>query len=222
LLSLLPLSKSPDQQLAVLQLLPSVEPEDPGPVEPPARGTRLIEINHPLVLLPIAHAPKEFQEIQPGPFHVEEVIHRNQLWLKLPGEDWGNAAICWEMVLNISKPKKSSEKGLFHTIVRMHKAVGAAIHGKPIGQRRSEAWHLLNEANQFIRRDEWRNALPLLKKASSTDPERYEIVYRWVQAVRHTADDATTARAVKRALQQNQWSFDQQEMLERLQMPILK
>jgi hypothetical protein len=61
-----------------------------------------------------------------------------------------------------------------------------------------------------------------LKKAATTDPERYEIAYRWVQAVRNTADDATTARAVKRALHQNQWTFDQQEMLERLQLPLAK
>ena len=43
------------------------------------------------------------------------------------------------------------------------------------------------------------------------------IAYRWVQAVRHTADDRATAAAIHKALAQSQWSADQQHMLRQLQ-----
>jgi len=41
-----------------------------------------------------------------------------------------------------------------------------------------------------------------------------------VQAVRHTADDHATARAVKKALAQSQWSANEKEMLRQLQRPV--
>ena len=104
----------------------------------------------------------------------------------------------------------------------MHKAITTAIKGKPRRQLQAEAQKLFNEASQFIRRDDWQKALPLLQKASVCDPDRYEFAYRWVLAVRHTASDADTAQAVSQVLQQSQWTEDEQHMLEQLKRPLAK
>jgi len=74
----------------------------------------------------------------------------------------------------------------------------------------------LKEANQFIRREDWPAALPLLQKALARNPHRYEIAYRWVQAVRQTGDDDDAARAVNKILARQQWSATEQEMLRQL------
>ena len=66
------------------------------------------------------------------------------------------------------------------------------------------------------------SALPLLQKASACDPDRYEIAYRWVLAVRHTANDAATAEAVSQVLQQSQWTENEQHMLQQLKRPLAK
>jgi thioredoxin-like negative regulator of GroEL len=99
----------------------------------------------------------------------------------------------------------------------MHQAISVALKGKPRHQRQAEADQLLKEANQFIRQEDWPAALPLLQKALACDPHRYEIAYRWVQAVRQTGDAAATSRAVNKVLAQTQWSATEQEMLRQLQ-----
>ncbi len=68
----------------------------------------------------------------------------------------------------------------------------------------------------MIRRDDWQQALPLLQQASACDPDHYEIAYRWVQAVRHTAGEAATAQAVSQALKQSRWTEHEQQMLQQL------
>ena len=96
---------------------------------------------------------------------MEEIIHRNRRWLKLAGEDWGNAEMCWEAILAIQRPPAAPpKKGLFRQIARMHQAITTAIKGKPRRELQAEAQKLFKEANQFIRRDDWQNALPLLQK----------------------------------------------------------
>jgi hypothetical protein len=102
----------------------------------------------------------------------------------------------------------------------MHQAITFALKGRPRLQSQMEAGQLLKQAVQFIRREDWLASLPLLQKAAACDPHRYEIAYRWVQAVRHTADDRATARAVNKVLAQSQWSADEQQMLRQLQHPL--
>jgi thioredoxin-like negative regulator of GroEL len=98
----------------------------------------------------------------------------------------------------------------------MHQAITIAIKGKPRGKLQAEAGELFNQAKQHIRRNDWQRASPLLQQACVCDPDRYEIAYRWVQAVRHTADDAATAQAVSQALGQSQWTESEQDMLRQL------
>jgi hypothetical protein len=80
-------------------------------------------------------------------------------------------------------------------------------------------------SDQLFGRPDWTPleeeiALPLLQKASACDPERFEIAYGWMQAVRHTSTAAATAAAVSRVLEQSQWSKDEQHMLEQLNRPL--
>jgi thioredoxin-like negative regulator of GroEL len=102
----------------------------------------------------------------------------------------------------------------------MSAALAAALKGKPRIYSQAEAQKLLKQANQFIRQDDWPRALPLLQKASACDPDRYEIAYRWAQAVRRTADDAATAKAVAKVLAQSRWTRSEQEMLLQLKRPL--
>jgi thioredoxin-like negative regulator of GroEL len=224
LLSLIELSNSTAQQLAVMELLAFLEEQHQSPPKPPASGTRRIEIGHELILFQTAgEASPLHKEIPPGAYEVEEIIHRNRRWLKLAGEDWGNAEMCWEAILAIHRPPAAPpKKGLFRQIARMHQAVTTAIRGKPRRQLRAEAQKLFNEASQFICCEDWQQALPLLEKASACDPDRYEIAYRWAQAVRHTASDAATAEVVSQVLQQSQWTESEQQMLQQLKRPLAK
>jgi tetratricopeptide (TPR) repeat protein len=224
LLRLIELSHSTEQQLAVMEMLAFLEENHQDPPNPPASGTRRIQIHHELVLFQTTgEASTLHKEIPPGTYEVEDVQHRNHRWLKLAGEDWGNAAMCWEAILASHRPPAAPpKKGLFWQIARMHQAITTAIRGKPRRQLLVEAQKLLNEANQFICRDDWQKALPLLQKASACDPDRYEIAYRWALAVRHTSNDAATAEMVSQILQQSQWSENEQQMLQQLKRPLAK
>jgi thioredoxin-like negative regulator of GroEL len=222
LLSLIELSHSTEQQLAVMENLAFLEEHLQSPPNPPASGTRRIQIHHELVLFQTAvETSAQHKEIPPGTYEVEEIVHRKQRWLKLTGEGWGNAEMCWEAILEIHRPPAAPpKKGLFRQIARMQQAITTAVQGKPRRQLQAEAQKLLREANQFIRCDDWQKALPLLQKASACDPDRYEIAYRWALAVRHTANDAATAEVVSRILQQSQWTGSEQHMLEQLKRPL--
>jgi len=221
LLSLIELSKSTTQQLTVMELLRSLEEQDQSPPTPLAPSARRVQIDHELILFQLAGEDSSLhKEIRPGAYEVEETLHRNHRWLKLVGENWGNFQICWEAVLaNRHPPALPPKKSPFQRIARMHQAISTAIKGKPRRQLRAEAKALFHEAKHLIRRKEWQKALPLLEKASACDPDRYEIAYRWVQAVRHTGNTAATANAVSRVLLQSQWTENEIQMLHQLKRP---
>ncbi len=219
LLRAIGLSHSTDQQLTVMELLAAIEDRLPDARQPAVPGTRRMNIRHELALFPPGAADRSLYEvIPPGDYEVEEVIHGREGWLKLAGEDWGNAKACWEAVLEIPAPAAAPpRKGIFWHIGRMHQAISVALKGKPRHQRQAEADRLLKEANQYIRQENWPAALPVLQKALTCDPHRYEIAYRLVQAVRQTGDAAATSRAINKALAQTQWSPTEQEMLHQMQ-----
>jgi hypothetical protein len=222
LLDLIALSNSTEQQLAVMDNLALLEEHHQAPENPPAAGARRIEIHHELVLFQTdGDSRAAYKELPPGTYEVEELMHRNRRWLKLAGDNWGNAAMCWEAILSSRlPPARPPKKGPFQLIARMHQSISAALKGKPRRQLQADAQQLFKEANQFIRCDDWHKALPLLQKASAGDPDRYEFAYRWAQAVRYTANDAVTAKIVGRILQQSRWTEDEEHMLEQLKRPL--
>jgi hypothetical protein len=177
---------------------------------------RSIEIDHDLVLfLMDGEKPVVHKEIPPGTYKVEEALHRNHRWLRLEGENWGNAEMCWEAV----RPKQQvptsapSRRILFAPIARVHQAITSAIHRKPRRFQQAEAKELFKEASQLIRRNDWQRALPLLQKASACDPDHYEIAFRWVQAVRFTSGDEEAEQTVSKALRQSRWTEHEQQMI---------
>jgi thioredoxin-like negative regulator of GroEL len=224
LLSLIALSQTTAQQLAVMELLGLLEEYQQEAPKPIAAQARRIQIHHELILFQMSgDASPPHKEIPPGAYKVEETLHRNRRWLKLAGEDWGNAEICWEAIAAMDLPAAAPpKKGLFWRIARMHQAISLAIKGKPRHHRQAEAQKLLNEANRLIRGDDWPRALPLLQRASACDPDRYEIAYRWAQAARLTGSDAATAQVVSRVLAQSQWTENEEQMLNQLKRPIVK
>jgi ferritin-like metal-binding protein YciE len=133
--------------------------------------------------------------------------------------------MCWEAIVASDRPAGAPAKsGLFWRIAQMHGAVTNALKSKRIPRRHMQAaaQKLYHEANECIRRDNWPQALPLLQKASEYDPDRYEIAYRWVQAVRQTASDAATAQVVSQVLKQSLWTESEQYMLQELKKPLAK
>lgn len=222
LLQSIQLSHTTAQQLTVMQLLAAIEDRHSSPPQAMARGTRRLRTQHELILFqPHAADRSVHKTIPPAEYEVEETIHRRHRWLKLAAENWGNAETCWEAVREIHRPAPApSKKGFFWQITRLHQTITLALKGKPRLHAQADADKLLKEANQFIRQEDWQAALPLLQKATAGDPHRYEIVYRWVQAVRHTADDRATRQAVKKALAQEHWSATEQQMLQQLQHSV--
>jgi len=224
LLEAVPLSHTTGQQLAVMELLAVLEDRFPGAPEAAVPGTRRRRLQHELVLFQAGAADRSLHKaIPPGDYEVEEIIQGRQRWLKLAGENWGNAEGCWEAAREIPAATVAPPKqGFFWQIGRMHQAISNVIKGKPRLQAQAEAGQLLKEASQLIRQEDWQTALPLLQKATACDPHRYEIAYRWVQAVRQTGDDRATARAVNQVLAQSQWSANEQAMLRQLQHAVVR
>jgi thioredoxin-like negative regulator of GroEL len=219
LLSLIELTNSTAQQLAVMEMLGALEGTSQPPPGPPASGARRVQIRHELVLFSTVDGTDGHKVIPPGAYEVREIIRRDRLWLRLAEEDWGNAEICWNAIAGIYQPPVMPAKSGF---VAQMARMSQRFTGKSRRQLLAESQKLFAEANQLIRRDDWLDAVPLLQKASECDPDRYEIAYRWVQAVRQTSDDATTARVVKQVLEQSQWSADQGQMIEQLHRPLAK
>jgi tetratricopeptide (TPR) repeat protein len=202
------LSHTTEQQLAVMELLAQIEEQQPPASHPPAGGTRRLSLGLELILFPPAAKDRSLHKtIPPGSYDVEETLHGKLLWLKLANEDWGNAEICWEAArASLPPPFVPQKRAIFKRKSRL--------------DQQAEAQALLKEANIFIRQEDWPRALPLLQKASASHPDHYEIAYRWAQAVRRTADDATAAAAVERILQQSQWTPSEQQMLLQLKRPL--
>lgn len=214
LLSLIGLSNSPAQQLAVMEMLASLDQDQPELPNAPTNGARRIEICHELILFQMPEGdPTSHKQIPPGSYEVQEIVHRNQRWLKLKGEDFGNAEICWNAILGQNRPvAQPAATGFFQRLARM----GQSIKGKPRRQLLAESQSLFQEAKEYIRRDDWNKAVPILELAATLDPDHFEIAYRWATAVRQTADVATASAVLNRVLTQSQWTKTEQEMLQQL------
>jgi tetratricopeptide (TPR) repeat protein len=222
LLSLIELSHSPAQQLAVMENLALLDGQQQEPPKLLVSGTRHFQIHHELVVFQMTGDAEPLHKvIPPGVYKVQETLHRERRWLKLAGEDWGNAEMCWEAVAADRRPTPAPPKsGFFWQIARMHQSISAAIKRKPRFQQQAEAKKLFKEAGQLIRGNNWHQARQLLQQANTCDPDHYEIAYRWVQAVRQTAGDAETEQALSQVLQQSRWTGHEEQMLRELGRPV--
>jgi thioredoxin-like negative regulator of GroEL len=217
LLSLIALSNGPEQQMAVMENLFFLEQENQTPPVAISEKRRF-EIYRELMLFQTTGEDlKIHKEIPPGWYQIEAVVHRNRRWLKLVGEDWGNDERCWEAISAEHRPVEDApKKSVFAPVVRFHESVTMALRGKSHRQLKLESQKLFDEAKQFIRKEDWPAALPLLEKASQADPDRYEIAYRWLTVVRQTGDAAATAKVLDQVLAQSQWTENEEQMLRQL------
>jgi hypothetical protein len=88
-----------------MQMLAFLDENNQESPRAPASGTRRIEIGHDLILFRTSGDDPPLQrEIPPGSHEVVEIVHRKRIWLKLSGEDFGNAAICWEAIPPVNRP----------------------------------------------------------------------------------------------------------------------
>lgn len=217
LMQMIRLSNSTHQQFSVMEALATLEGELPNSAGPFIQQKRRIRIDHELLLFPEDSTNLSVHEtIPPGDYDVEDAVHGTQRWYKLPGKNLGNAKMCWEAVEEkcAAKPEEPAHKFL-QPIARMHRAISDAIAGRGHFQKQAQAAKLLKEANFFIRQEDWAQSVPLLERASDCDPHSYEIAYRLMQAVRHTAGPASCARVLGRLLNQSRWSDSERAMLQR-------
>jgi tetratricopeptide (TPR) repeat protein len=221
---LIPLSHTTEQQLVVMELLATLENHLPPATNPPLAGRRHVSINHELLLFPSETTNRSSHKaIPPGAYEVEEFLHDKFLWLKLAREEWGNAESCWTAAQETALPSPSPaapKTGLLSRISRWSESVATKIHRKPRIRLQAEARAHFKQAAQYIREENWRQALPLLQKASACDPDCYEFAYRYAQAIRRTADDATTAQAVAKIIAQSQWTASEEQMLLQVKRPL--
>jgi thioredoxin-like negative regulator of GroEL len=219
LLKMIPLSHTTDQQSAVMELLRQLEDYYQEAPRALALGVRRIQIDHELVLFPTGEeaSPSSQKTIPPGAYRVSEVLRSRLRWLKIDGEDWGNAEMCWETVAAVDPASAASGgKSLWGPIARMHQAISSGITSRSPRHKKAESQRLLAEANQCIRRGDWQSAVPLLQNASAFDPHHYEIAYRWAQAIRQTADHNAAAKVINQVLRQSGWTESEQQMLQQL------
>jgi tetratricopeptide (TPR) repeat protein len=220
LLHMIRLSRTTEQQLAVMELLAGLGAHQQGVLDSPVPGKRPIRITHELVLFQTGDSDRSVPKaIPPGEYLVEETLLGRQRWLVLEGESWGNAEACWEAVRDTDRPTNTGAKrGLLHKIVRLQESVAFAIKGKPWRRRKEDARLLHKEANQLIRQGDWGAALPFLQKAAAEDPDNYEIAYRLVQAARQAGPPANPAAILSQVLRQSRWTEDQKRMLQQLNL----
>jgi len=218
LLKMLPLSKSTAQRVAVMEGLMAIQNQGPRPTQSTSRERRTVRIQHELLVVPLgAKNVSVHADIPPGVYEVEPVFEGKQCWLQLAGETWGNFEMCWEAVQFSEAPPEApigSSNPLLAGIARMHRKIGYALAGSPDFQAQAEARELLKEANDFIRRLQWSQALPLLQKASAADPHCYEVAYRLMEATRRCEDRQNVVRTLRRVLHQSNWSENEQIMLQ--------
>jgi tetratricopeptide (TPR) repeat protein len=214
------LSRTPEQQLAVMELLAGLEAQQRGAAELTVPGTRQRRISHELVLFQAGAADRSVHKpIPAGEYQVDEILVGRQRWLVLKGESWGNVEAYWEAVQEMSAATRAAAKrGLLSQIVRLQESVVLTIKGKPWRRRKEEARLLHKEANQLIRQGDWGAALPFLQKAAAEDPDNYEIAYRLVQAARLVGASANPAAILSKVLNQSRWTEDQKQMLKQLNL----
>jgi thioredoxin-like negative regulator of GroEL len=218
LLQMIPLSRTTDQQLAVMELLAGLGAHQSTATEPTDRGPTQMRITHELVLFPTGAADRSVHKIIPaGAYQVNRQLVRGQCWLVPNGEDWGNTCACWEAVRETDKATETAAgKGLLWQIARMQESVILAVRGKTWRQSQEEARLWQKEANRLIRQGNWGAALPCLQKAATEDPENFEIAYRLVQAARLAGGSANPSAVLSRVLRQGRWTEDQERMLQQL------
>ena len=223
LLRMLSLSKSTAQRVAVMEGIMAIAAQRPPaiPCPPTAQAggqpARRMRTQHELLLTPVgATNLSVHSEIPPGVYEVETIILGGQPWLQLVGETWGTYGMCWEAV-QCPEAQPEIAAGPNHPflawIARMHRKIGYALSGSPDFQAQTEARKLLKEANEFIRRMQWSQALPLLQKAAACDPHCYEIAYRLVEATRRCEGREGVNRTLRRVLRQSNWSENEETML---------
>lgn len=217
LFRMIPLSKSPQQQLIAMELLETLANHRTYPTKPCGAGARLIRISHPLILFNPQSAERSVQkEITPGEYQVEPIQLGRDVWLVLKGETWGNAEVFWEAVGDESATEAAAKRGFLYNVAQMHRRVVYAIKGKPWREAKADSKSLHKEANQLMRQGEWAKALPLLEKAAADDPDCYEIAYRLVQATRQTGTPYQTRVTIDKVLGQSRWSENEARMLKEL------
>ncbi len=218
LLRMLPLSQSTGQRLAIMDGLMVIEGPCRQALNPPGPGTRRAQIQHELLLVPVGATDTTVHaEIPPGVYEVESVLGEKQRWLRLVGQEWGNFEMCWEAVQQPARRPEiapAPSHPFLNRIARLHQIIGHALTGRPDLEGQAEAKKLLREANDFIRQQQWSQALPLLQRASACDPHCYEIAYRLIEATRRCEDEETVTRTLRRVLGQSNWSENEEIMLQ--------
>lgn len=224
LVSLIELSQTTPQQLAAMELLALLEEYHHEKLPSGKADTGRIQIRHELVLFPISEqAVEPYKLIAPGTHDVESLFHRNHRWLKLKGSEWGNAEMCWRSIEGSpGAPEAAPRRSVFRHVARLHQSISRCLYRKPYLRKQMEAQAMFKEAGQLMREEKWAAAAPILEKAASLDPGRYEIAYRWLQAVVSAGNSSAADCALTQILEQSQWTESEEEMLKQLRRSGVK
>lgn len=214
LLQMLRLSHTAEQQLIVMELLSGLDRHLSGPARIPVLGVREIQIAHELVLFQAdAACLSDHKAILAGAHRVQEVLVGRHCWLVLDGESWGNDARYWDAVAETNQlTRRQNKNGLLQRMAK----IPQALKGKDWRQSKQESRANFKSALQFIRQEDWLQALPLLQQASAADPHNYEIAYRLVQAAFQVGPSCDPIGTLKRVLAQSGWTEDEERMLRQL------
>ncbi|HEX3988126.1 MAG TPA: tetratricopeptide repeat protein [Verrucomicrobiae bacterium] len=214
LLQMLRLSHTAEQQLIVMELLSGLDAHKNSTTRTPVLGVREIRLAHELVLFQAdAAGPSDHKAILAGSHRVQDVLVGRHCWLVLEGESWGNDARYWDAVAETNQPtRRRNENGLLQRIAK----IPQALKRKNWRQSKQDSRAHFKSALQFIRQEDWGQALPLLQQASAADPHNYEIAYRLVQTAFRVGPSCDPIGTLKRVLVQSGWTEDEERMLRQL------
>jgi len=209
LLEMIRLSRTPAQQMAVMESLHVLE-NDFGCVAMPrmAESPTVFSVDHELILFDTQVCDlSQHETILPGSYEVDEVIQGHVRWLKLKGSGWGNQLACWE-----GAQKPAAAAGNWRgDLAKM--AVPEQRTPRPV-LAQAKARELKKRAIGLMQEERWEEAVATLHRAFHCDPGNHEIAYRLMDAARHRGSELEMQELLEEVVKSGSWTEQELELLE--------
>ncbi len=209
LLQMIPLCRSFQQQMAVMESLQALVRQFACvPVSRTAESPTQFELMHELLLFEgRGNDLSRHKMIEPGTYEVEEIRVGQARWIKLKGTDWGNHLACWESVRRVAAVEPSLGR-------RVARRLLAAPDGEPMVLAQAKARELLKQALQLTDEEKWGEAVSVLHEAFRYDPRNYEIAFRLMEAARRNGSKARTRDLLKEVGRMGTWTEREWNLLQ--------
>jgi hypothetical protein len=209
LLQMIRLSKTEEQQLAVMESLRLLEKEFACFAAPKGmEKSETVRVDHELILFEIDDKGlSKHRVIPPGDYEVEECIRDRTRWLKVKGSNWGNRLACWESARSPLGARSGWQ-------VWLGKLVSGSRPARRAGPDRVKARELLRRGVLLTQEQRWQEAVTILRQAFEQDPVNHEIAYRLMEAVRCSGSSEQAGQLLEEIVKSGSWTEQELDLLQ--------